>query len=181
MAWSQKFWLTPDMSLEIFQLWESYSCSDGYQRWPQSLFQTPTPFLFQNFWIPARILPAISQICKSDSCSDPGYNHRSNHNLPMFLLKKLPHRLLLLPKLKSDSWSGSGFSQNFVSASGYERKTPNPVGVDCGTADPEHLWRLPWIQPEFAHDFFWKCPHNLLLLLKSKIDSGSGFSQIFDS
>jgi len=21
------------------------------QRWPESLFQTPTPFLFQNFWI----------------------------------------------------------------------------------------------------------------------------------
>jgi len=31
--------------------------------------------------------PAILQICESDSCSDSGYNHRSNRNLPMFLLK----------------------------------------------------------------------------------------------
>ena len=43
--------------------------------------------------------PAIFQIWESDS----GHNHRSNRNLPMFLLKKGPHRLLLLPKLKSDS------------------------------------------------------------------------------
>ena len=53
--------------------------------------------------------PAIFQIWGSDSCSDSGYNHQSNLNLPMFLLKKWPHRLLLLPKLKSDSGSGSGF------------------------------------------------------------------------
>jgi len=31
----------------------------------------------------------------------------------MFLLKKSPHRLLLLLKLKSDFGSGSGFSQIF--------------------------------------------------------------------
>jgi len=48
------------------------------------------------------------QIWESDCCSDSGYNHRSNHNLPMFSHKKWPHRLLLLPQLKSDS--GYGFS-----------------------------------------------------------------------
>jgi len=26
-----------------------------YQRWPQSLFQTPTPLLFQNFWFRVRL------------------------------------------------------------------------------------------------------------------------------
>jgi len=26
------------------------------QRWPESLFQTPTPLLFQNFWIRVRVL-----------------------------------------------------------------------------------------------------------------------------
>jgi len=41
-------------------------------------------------------------------------------NFPMFLLKKCPHRLLLLPKLKSDSGSGIGFSQIFYSGSGSE-------------------------------------------------------------
>jgi len=32
--------------------------------------------------------------------------------------------------------SGSGFSQNFDSGSGYERKTQNPAGIDSGTPDP---------------------------------------------
>jgi len=63
-------------------------------------------------------VPAILQIWESDSCSDSGYNHRSNRNLPMFLPKKWPHRLLLLPNWKSDSRSGSGFSQIFDSGSG---------------------------------------------------------------
>jgi len=26
-----------------------------YSRWPESLFQTPTPLLFQNFWIRVRL------------------------------------------------------------------------------------------------------------------------------
>ena len=78
--------------------------------------------------------PAIFQIWKSDSCSNSGYNHRSNRNLP-----KPPHRLLLLLKLKSDSGSGSAFSQIFDSGSGSgsERKTQNPTGVDSGTPDPD--------------------------------------------
>ena len=76
--------------------------------------------------------PAIFQIRESDSCSDSGYNHKSNLILPMFLLKKWPHRLLLVPKLKRDS--GSGFSQLFDSGS--ERKTQNPAGVVTGAADP---------------------------------------------
>jgi len=63
---------------------------------------------------------AIFQIWESDSCSDSGYNHRSNRNSPMFLLKKWPHRLLLLSKLKCDS--GSGFSQIFDSGSGPKEK-----------------------------------------------------------
>jgi len=49
---------------------------------------------------------AIFQIWESDSCSDSDYSHRSNRNLPMFLLMKWPHRLPLLPKFKSDSGSG---------------------------------------------------------------------------
>jgi len=76
--------------------------------------------------------PAILQIWESDSCSDSGYNHRSIRNLPMFLLKKWPHRILLLPKWKSDS--EFGFSQIFDSGS--ERKTQNSSGVDSGNPDP---------------------------------------------
>jgi len=71
--------------------------------------------------------PEIFQIWESDPCSDSGYNHRSNHNLPMFLLKKRPHRLLLLPKLKSDCGSGSRFSKIVDSGPGSERKTQNPA------------------------------------------------------
>ena len=63
--------------------------------------------------------PESFQIWESHTCSDSGYN-RSNRNLPMFLHKKWPRRLLLLLILKSDSGSGS------------ERKTQNPTG----TPDP---------------------------------------------
>ena len=85
--------------------------------------------------------PAILQIWESDSCSDSGYNHRSNRSLPMFLPKKWLHRLLLLPKWKSESGSGSGFSQIFDSGSGSgsERKTQNPAGVDSVNPDRSHL------------------------------------------
>jgi len=93
---------------------------DPCQRWSESLFQTSTPLLFHNFWNPG---PAILQIWESDSCSDSSQNHRSNRSLPTFLPKKWPRRLLLLPKWKSDSGSGSGFSQIFDSGSGSERKT----------------------------------------------------------
>ena len=65
-----------------------------------------------KFWNPG---PAIFQIWESDPCSDSGYNYQSNLNLLMFLLKKWPHRLMVLPKLKSDP--GSGFSQIFDSGS----------------------------------------------------------------
>jgi len=61
---------------------------------------------------------AILRIWESDSCSDSGHNRWYNRNLPMFLLKKWQHRLLLLPKWKSDP--GSGFSQIFYS--GPDRK-----------------------------------------------------------
>ena len=80
--------------------------------------------------------PAIFQIWESDSCSASGYNHRSNRKLPKFLLNKWPHRLLLLPKGKSDSGSGSVFSQIFDSGSWSEWKTQNPAGVDSGNPDP---------------------------------------------
>ena len=90
-----------------------------------------------KFWNPGPDPdPEILQIWESGSCSDSGYNHWSNRNVPMFLLKKWPQRLLLLLKWKSDSGSGFVFSQIFDSGSGSERKTQNPAGVDSGTPDP---------------------------------------------
>jgi len=80
--------------------------------------------------------PAILQIWESDSCSDSSYNHHSNRNLPMFLPEKWPHRLLPMPKLKSDAGSGPGFSQIFDSESRSEQKPQNPVGVDSGSPNP---------------------------------------------
>jgi len=82
-----------------------------------------------NFFNPG---PSILQIWESDSCSHSGYNHPSNRNFPMFLPKKWPHRLLLLPKWKSDSGTGSVFSQTFDSGSSSDRKTQNPAGVETG-------------------------------------------------
>ena len=85
-------------------------CNTGEQRLPESLFQTPTALLFPKFFNPGPDTgPAILQIWESDSCSDSGYNHRSNRNLLMSLPKKWLHRLLLLPKWKSDSGSGPDF------------------------------------------------------------------------
>ena len=52
------------------------------------------------------------------------YN-RCNRKVSMVLLKKWPRRLLLLPKLKSDSGFESWFSKNFESDSGSERKVQN--------------------------------------------------------
>ena len=72
---------------------------------------------------------AIFQTWESDSCSDSGYNHRSNRNLPMFFLKKSSHRLLLLTKLKSDYGSGSGFSQIF---------DPDPQHPGSGATSDRH-------------------------------------------
>ena len=85
--------------------------------------------MFQNFWI--RLGNFL--IWESDSCLDSGYNHQSNLNLPMLLFKKWPHRLLLLPKLKSDS--RSVFSQIFDSGSASERKLQNLAGINSGTLD----------------------------------------------
>jgi len=100
------------------------------------------------------------QIWESYSCSDSGYNHRSYLNFLMFLLKKWPHRLLLLPRLKIDSGSGSGFCQIFDSGS--ERKTQNPVEVDCGTPDP--VPPLPASPPKihFFYSETWpSCPRKI--------------------
>ena len=136
----------------------------------------------------------------------------------MFLLKKCPYKLLLLPELKSDS--GFGFSQIFDSGSGSgsERKMQNPSGVDSGTPDPWppagvtfsdsdsapvqkflnpcagpaifQIWESDSCSDSgYNHPsnrnltmlLLMKWPHRLLLLPKLKRDSGTGFSQIFDS
>ena len=65
--------------------------------------------------------PEIFQIWESDSCSDSGYR-RCDRNSATFLLKEWhlqrPGTLLLVPKIKNESWSGIGFSQIFDSFSG---------------------------------------------------------------
>jgi len=72
------------------------------QRWPESLFQTPT-FQTPKFFNPDPG-PAIIQIWESDSCSDSGYNHRSNRNLPMVLLKKWPKEKVRKSSSVSTRW-----------------------------------------------------------------------------
>jgi len=123
-----KCWRSTCLSVEILKgyMLISQNAKGVHGRGSRSqLF--PTPLLFQNFWIRVRQF----FIQESDSCSGCGSSHRSNCNLPTFLLK-WPHRILLLPKLKSDS--GSIFSQIFDSGS--ERKTLNPAGVNSCTPDP---------------------------------------------
>jgi len=105
----------------------------SYQRWPESLFQTPLLFRLNLSLDPSA---AIFQIWEFHSCSDSGCNHRSDHNLPMFLLKKWPHRLLLLPKSKSDSRSGAESerkTQNLARADSRSSATSASYSVDFFT------------------------------------------------
>ena len=88
---------------EIFQLWESDSCSDSGYHWSN---RECTHVLLLRKW-PRRLL-----LCTH-----------------VLLLRKWPRRLLLLLKLKRDS--GSGFLQNFDSGSEEKRRilpesTPDP-------------------------------------------------------
>jgi len=69
---------------------------------------------------------------------------------------KWQHWFLLLPKLKIDSGSGSGFSQIFDSDSGSEWKTHNPAGVDSGRPNPDPV---PPLKATFAVATY----HNSLL------------------
>jgi len=57
------------------------------QKWPESLFSDSHSAPVSKFLNPVPA-PAIFQIWESDSCSDSGYTHQSNLNLPMFLPKK---------------------------------------------------------------------------------------------
>jgi len=98
------------------------------QRWLESLFQTPTLLLFQNYWI------RVQQFFKFENLTL--VHHRSNRILAMFLLKKWPPRLLLLPKLKSDTGSGPGFHKLWVR---FRKKTKNPAGVDSGSMATSRL------------------------------------------
>jgi len=76
----------------------------------------------------------------------------------MFLLKKWPHRPLLLAKLKSDSGSGSGFSQIFDSGS--KRKTQNSAGVDSGNPDPVPPLVIIYWTAKMAMAVFWFLSRN---------------------
>jgi len=107
------------------------------QRWPESLFQTPTPLLFQNFWIRVRIwVRQFFNLKKQTPVQTPAAIIDSTVIYPCFYNKTWPRRLLLLMKLKSDS--GSVFLQIFDSGYGSrsKRKTQNPAGVDSGPPNP---------------------------------------------
>jgi len=59
-------------------------------------------------------------------------------------------RLLLLANLKSDSRSGSGFSQIFDSGSESERETHIPAGVDSRISDPVLPLGQRWAESHFS-------------------------------
>jgi len=61
-------------------------------------------------------------------------------------------------KFKSDSRSGSGFSQIFDSGSGSDGKTQNPAGVDSGSPD---LWP-PLVD---IGKYFFKCNESVISAL----------------
>jgi len=97
-GWKNRFW---------YQSW-SWNRSRGGR---SHFFRLRLRFCSKIFESGPDPHPDILQNWESNSCSDSVYNHPSNRNLPIFLPKKWSHGVLLLPKLKSDSGSGSGFSQ----------------------------------------------------------------------
>jgi len=110
----------------------------GYQRWPESIFQTPTPLLFQKFLILVRIWQFFK------------FEKPSPVQTPATIID--PTKVYPCVYLRNDhSDSGSGFSQIFDSRSGSdrkekkekrrilpesERKTQNPAGEDSSNPDP---------------------------------------------
>ena len=91
-------------------------------------FLCVTQLIKSHNWPKATIRPQSNAPCKQANWS--------NCNLPMFLSEKWQRSLLLLPKWKSDSGFGCGFSQIFDFGSGSERKTKNPAGVASSNPDP---------------------------------------------
>jgi len=73
---------------------------------------------------------------------------------PCFYLRNIPRRLLLLPKWKSDSRSGSGFSQNFDSGFGSKRKTQNPARFNSGSMATSGKYYSPYF---YEMPFFGTC------------------------
>ena len=66
--------------------------SQQWQHWVGVTFSDSDSVPVPKFLNPGPVPgPANPQTWESDSCSDSGYNHRSNRNLPTCLPKKLPH------------------------------------------------------------------------------------------
>ena len=97
---------SPSTSRYLLQSWPRVR-----QRRPESLFQTPTPLIFQNFWNRMRVQKFFK--FHHPTPVQTLATNRSYRNLRMFFLKRWPSRLLLLPKLKSES--GSASERNLVS------------------------------------------------------------------
>jgi len=119
----------------LFKRKRKKSLTPPCQRWPESLFQTPTPLLFQNFWIRIRVRkvykfenPTPFQIRANIDPTEiyPCFYSRNDHADACYC-----RNWKLTPDL------GPVFSQNkdSGSGSGCESKTQNPSGVDSGNPD----------------------------------------------
>jgi len=84
--------------------------------------------------------PKVFQICQPDCCSNSENHLCNNYHIfpkPFFSFFLRPRRLLILPKIKSDSGSWSDFSNMFDSDTGSgPKETQNPAIVDSGTSVP---------------------------------------------
>jgi len=100
-----------------------------YSRCDRSLFFRLRPAPVPKFLNPDPG-PAILQIRESDSCSDSGYNHRSNRNLTMFSPKKERRDSCYCRNEKVTPDPGPLFHKFLTlefEGSGSERKTKNPA------------------------------------------------------
>jgi len=126
---SQKFRLTPDSvppQLPTSRAWRSAHISEVAGVTFSDSDSAPVP----KFFNPG---PAILQIWESNSCSDSGYNHPSNHYLPITTAQtpataELEKWLRIRVRFFTNFWLWVRTRS--------ERKTQNAGGVDSGTPGP---------------------------------------------
>ena len=117
----------------------AFRCSNSRQRWPESLFQTPTPLLFQNFWIRVRQLFKFENptpLQTPAAIIDPTVVYQ-------FFADEMTTQTLATTEMEKWLRIQVRFFTNFDSGSGGERKTQNPAGVDSGygtTSDSRRWW-----------------------------------------
>ena len=129
---SQKFRLTPGPTekCRILPHRLRYHGHPLWQRWPESFFHTPTPLLFQNFWILVR---KFFKFVNPTPVQTPVAIIDPTVYYPCFYLKNGNTDSYYCRNWKVTPDTGPVFPKLLTPG---PKKTQNPTGVDSGTPDP---------------------------------------------